>query len=338
MGIFIKELPRVSLCNLPTPLQEAPRLSARLGGTQVSIKRDDLTGLAMGGNKSRKLEFIMADAKGIGADVVITAGTPQSNEAFQTLAAASKLGMDTILFIFKMRKDTHNEIQSSFLYHLLAAKIRLTDLVYDDLPILSKKMQDLADVLRARGHRPYVLHPAWRVPLGIVGYVCLAGEICNQLRERGLAAQYLFLASASGQTQAGLTLGAKYFGAPFKVIGITPTHMQSREEMVRKVADLANETARFLEMSFTFEPDEIVIHDEYASEKRSPTRGSIEAIKLVAQTEGIFLDPIYTGKAMAALVDQTQRGKIKSSDAVIFYHTGGLPAIFEYGEALLQGL
>ena len=226
----------------------------------------------------------------------------------------------------------------NLLHHLFDAEIRHTDLVYDDRAILSKQMQDLADVLRAKGHKPYVLLPWQTMPLGLVGYVCLAGEICNQLQERGLSAQYLFLACGSGQTQAGLTLGAKYFGAPFQVIGVTPTRRQSREEMARTVADLANETAKFLEMNLTLEPDEIVIHGEYASEEQSPTRGSIEAIKLVAQTEGIFLDPLYTGKAMAALVDQTQQGKIKPSDAVIFYHTGGLPAIFEYSEAFLQGL
>lgn len=332
----IRQIQRVSLCNLPTPLSEAPRLSAKLGGTRVFIKRDDLTGLAMGGNKSRMLEFLMADAKHMCADVVILAVMPQSNLACQISAAASKLGMDVILFFLK---DTCNKIQGNLLLdNLLGAEIRPTDIEYNDLPILSKEMDDLADELRNRGHRPYVFHYGERIPLATVAYVYLAGEIYEQLQERGLTAQYLFLASGSGCSQAGLTLGTKYFRAPLKVIGITPIHRRPVEETVHMVTDLANETAKFLDMNSTVGPDEIVIYDEYASEGPSPTKEAIEAIKLVAQTEGIFLDPIYTGKAMAALVDQIRQGKIKSSDTVILYHTGGLPAIFAYSEELLKGL
>ncbi|MBI2853387.1 MAG: pyridoxal-phosphate dependent enzyme [Chloroflexi bacterium] len=331
----IKELPRASLCNLPTPLNDAPGLSARLGGPRILIKRDDLTGLAMGGNKSRMLEFLLGDAKNTGSDVIITAGTPQGNESCHALAGASKLGMETILFVLK---GSDEAIQGNhLLYYLLATEVKPIDIKYGDFSTISKKMNDLADELKSKGRKPYVLHLGVRKPLKTIGYVLLAGEICTQLQEKGIKPQYLFLASASGCTQAGLTLGAKYFGAPFKVIGTRTHSMWSREEHIQRIAQLANETGEFLDIDTRVEPHDVTVIEGYQSSSHAPTSKSIQAIRLLAKAEGIFIDPAYTGKAMAALIDQVQEHEIKSNDTVIFYHTGGLPAIFASNERLLAG-
>lgn len=329
---MIEELPRVSLCNLPTPLNEASRLSTRLGGPRILIKRDDLTGLAMGGNKCRMLEFLMAQAKDMSADVVIAGGEPQSNLACQVTAAARKLGMEPVLFFFK---GIHSELQGNFLLdRILKADIRITGLGFDDLYRVSERMVELANELRSKGRTPYLLNfKAW-TPLATVGYMLAAVEIHKQLRERGLTAQYLFLSSGSGCTQAGLILGAKYCEAPFKIVGINPSGRSLKAEKTRKIAELANGAAKLLGIDHSFKPNEIIVRDEYIGDGPAPTKESIEAIKLVAQTEGIFLDPTYTGKAMAALIDYIRQGKIKSGQTVIFYHSGGLPAIFAYSREL----
>jgi len=309
---------------------EAPRLSAKLGGPQILIKRDDLTGLAMGGNKARSLEFLMTEARDMGADIVVAVGPQQSNWLCNLTAAARKLGMDVILFVFKGT----DKIQGNLLLDkLLGAEIRFTGVEIHNISIANKQMDNLAAELRSQDRKPYVLHYGAVAPLGIAGYVTLASEICKQLQERRLTAQYLFLGSGSGCTQAGLILGARYYQAPFEVVGIMLTSPYTREEQVRSVTNESNETAKFLEMDFTLKPEEIICHGEYAA-SYAPTKKSIEAIKLVAETEGIFLDPIYMGKVMAALVDQVHNGKIKREDTVILYHSGGLPAIFAYNEEL----
>lgn len=328
----IREIQPTGLIQLPTPLMEAPRLSAKLGTGRIFIKRDDLTGLALGGNKTRALEPLMIDAKNTGADIIVAVGPQQSNWLCTLSASARKLGMDVILFILK----GDDRVQGNLLLDkLLGAEIILTGMDVHALPILYEKMNILADELRCQGRRPYVLQYGPVTPLGITGYVYLASEICNQLQEKGVKAQHLFLASGSGCTQAGLILGAKYFKAPFNIIGINPSGTSVRAEKIRKIADLANQTAKLLEMDCIIDPGEIIVYDEYIGNGPVPTKESIDAIKLVAQTEGIFLDPIYTGKAMAALIDQILKGNIQYGDIVIFYHSGGLPAIFAYSETLV---
>lgn len=328
----IEELPRLRLCTLPTPLMEAPRLSAKLGGPKILIKRDDLTGLAMGGNKSRPLEFLMTEAKYMGADILITAGYQQSNWVCNQLAAARKIGMDVILFLLK----GNNKFQGNLLlYKLLGADIRFTDTEIPDLPTLYKQMDNMAAELRSQGRRPYVTYYEAVGPLGIAGYVLLASEICKQLQERQITAQYLFLTSGSGCTQAGLILGGRYYKAPFEVVGVMPNHRYTGEQRVQMITDHANETARFLEMNLPFNPEEINYYDEYAGESyMGLTKEGLEAIRLVAETEGIFLDPLYTSKSMACLMDQIHDGRFKPEDTVIYYHSGGLPIIFAHNEEL----
>ena len=326
----IEEISPTRLCTLPTPLMEAPRLSAKLGGPQIFIKRDDLTGLTMGGNKARSLEFLMTEAKDMGADIVVAVGPQQSNWLCNVSAAARKLGMEVILFLLK----GNDKVQGNLLLDkLLGAELRFTGIEIQNLSIINEQMDNLATELRSQGRRPYVLRYGAVEPLGIVGYVFLASEICRQLQEKRLTAQYLFLADGSGCTHAGLILGAKYNKAPFEVVGVLLNPKKSREEQACTIADAANETAKFLDIDFTFKPEEIVCSDAYVGSS-VPIKKSIEAVRLVAEAEGIFVDPIYTGKSMAALVDYVRDGKIKREDTVIFYHSGGLPAIFAYSEEL----
>lgn len=328
----IEGLNRLRLCTLPTPLMEAPRLSAKLGGPRILIKRDDLTGLAMGGNKSRPLEFMMPEIVNRGTDVLVAAGYEQSNWVCNLTAAARKLGIDVILYILKGSRQFQGNL---LLYKLLSADIRFTDFGIQELPILYEQMDATADELRCQGRKPYVMYYEAVGPLGIASYVLLASEINQQLKEKGIAAKYLFHTSGSGCTQAGLILGAKYFKAPFEVVGVMPNHRYTKEQRVNMVADHANKTADLLEMNLTFTPDEIRYHDEYVGESYGgPSKKGIEAIKFLAQTEGIFLDPIYSSKSMACLIDYVHEGKIKADDTIIYYHSGGLPQIFVYNQEL----
>lgn len=316
---------------LPTPLIEAPRLSAKLGGPQILIKRDDLTGLAMGGNKARTLEFLIAEAKYINADILIGIGPPHSNWLSLLTAAGRKFGMDVILFILK----SECEIQGNLLLNkLLGAELKFTNMTIHELPILHKELDNFADKLRSEGRRPYVLRYGPVPIVGITGYISLASEIIKQLQEKSLIAHHLFLASGSGCTQSGLIIGAKYHKATFKIVGINPSGNSSSTVKISKITNMVNETTTFLKIDCNVKPNEVIVYDDYIGNGPTPTKESIEAVKLCAETEGIFLDPIYTGKAMAALVDQIRQGSIKSKETVVFYHSGGLPALFSYSEQL----
>jgi 1-aminocyclopropane-1-carboxylate deaminase/D-cysteine desulfhydrase-like pyridoxal-dependent ACC family enzyme len=311
---------------------EAARLSAKLGGPRILIKRDDLTGLAMGGNKSRPLEFMMPEIVNRGTDVLVAAGYEQSNWVCNLTAAARKLGIDVILYILKGSRQFQGNL---LLYKLLGADIRFTDFGIQELPALYEQMDKEGEKLRRKGRKPYVMYYEAVGPLGIASYVLLASEINQQLKEKGLTSKYLFHTSGSGCTQAGLILGTKYFKAPFQVIGVMPNHRYTKEQRVNMITDHANRTAQLLEIGLSITTDEIKYHDEYVSEDYSwPTEKGIEAIKLMAETEGVFLDPIYSCKSLACLVDYVREGKLTRDDTVIYYHSGGLPQIFFYGEKL----
>lgn len=327
----IKELPRIELASLPTPLWEAPRLSVALGGPRILIKRDDLTGLAMGGNKARKLEFILADAKAKGVDILITTGAAQSNFAMQMAAAGRKLGMRTILILFK---GQHPEVQGNLLLdQLLDAEVRIMDVSLTELNKISEAMEQLAKELREKGHNPYVVPPGGDMPLGTVGYVVAAREISRQLTSLGLTADYLVVANGAGGTQAGLALGVEYYKLGFKVIGCSVA--LAKEVCQSLCAELCNNTAKMLGLSIAMSPEEFDVFDDYIGDGYGiPGKACIDAIKLVARTEGIFLDPVYTGKAMAGLIDLIRKRKFTSSETVIFVHTGGTPALFAYSQEL----
>jgi len=246
-------------------------------------------------------------------------------------AMASKLKIDTTLFFL----GDSQEIQGNVLLNiLLGAKVRFTGKGLLDLPAVTEQMENEAAKLRRQGRRTHVFDYGAMGPLGIAGYVSLAIEIYEQLEQKELTAQYLYMASGSGATQAGLALGARYLEAPFNVVGINASSITSKTEKTVKIIDEAAETAKLLEMEYGFTVDDIIIKDEYRGSGTVPTIESIDAVKLVARTEGIFLDPIYSGKAMAALIDDVRHGNIDRKDTVVFYHSGGLPSIFAFSKEL----
>jgi len=326
----IEELRSVTLCDLPTPLMEMPALSAKLGGPQILIKRDDLTGLGPGGTKVRMFEFLMSEAKDMGADIVINPGRPDGNTSPQAFAAARKLGMDIVFLSARGYDDT---IQGNFLLlHLLGAEIKTADFKLHEAAKMSKLLESLAAELRSKGRKPYIVNI--KTHLAMAGYARAVSEICQQLQQKGLTAQHLFLATGGWSFQAGIHLGVKYFQAPFKVVGIMHGPMP-KEEVVHDVTDMLNSAAKFFEMGFTFTSDEVIVDDGYMGEGYGTlTKKSVEAVKLVAQTEGSFLEPLYTGRVMAALIDQIREGKIKREDTVILYHSGGMPVLYARNEEL----
>jgi len=324
---LLERLPRIELAKLPTPLEEVPRFSAALGGPRILIKRDDLTGLAFGGNKTRMVEFLMADVREKGADVLIVGSSAQSNWCRQAAAAASKLGLKAILLLHKGRRS--DKIHGNLLLdHLLGADVRLLD----GNPKAPGIMEEVVEEFRRKGHNPYFIRGS-ALPLSAISYVNATLELHDQLDEWNLRADYIFLASASS-TQAGLVLGAKCLQVSWRVVGICPS--RTDEGIHASIAQLANGAAKILGLGIRVEPEEIVnYHDEYVGKGYGRmTKAGREAIDLLARTEGILLEPCYTAKAMAALIDQIRRGVIDPGETVIFLHTGGTPLLFTYGEEL----
>lgn len=327
------KLPRLALGHWPTPLHELPRLSAALGGPRIFIKRDDLTGLALGGNKCRKLEYVLADARQRGVDTLITSGSSQSNFALQMAAAARKFGMEPYLVLVK---GVHVETQGNLLLHnILNSTVKILEIsdpgeMFTTMP---KKMNELADELRSKGRNPLVIPAGAEVPLGTAGWVNAAEEISQQLKDQEIDVKYVVLAHGGGSTQAGLILGFKQLKAPLKVVGISVFY--EKAEAIDVVVHQVTEAAKLLDMDVAITQDEVSVYDDYIGQGYGvPTKECIEAIRLVAQTEGIFLDPVYTGKAMSGLIDLISKGHFTKKDTLLFIHTGGVAADFAYSEEL----
>lgn len=326
----LAQLPRIQLAILPTPLQDCPRLTATLSGPHILIKRDDLTGLAFGGNKTRKLEFWMADARDKGANVVITGAGVQSNHCRQTVAAANKLGMKTVLVLFGKIGD---ELQGNLLLDdILGAEI--INMEEGDHYSVRPLLYEVAEEYREKGYSPYVIDGIGpSAPLGAVAYVECAVELCDQLQEQGVTADYIVTASGSGGTHAGLALGAKLLGASFKVFGISVRRQE--KEILPSVAGQANKVAEILGVDVSLSPDEVLVDDGYVGQGYGiPTDLGREAIRLAAQTEGIMLDPTYTGKVMSGLIDLIRQGLFSPDSTIVYLHTGGTPIIFARSEFL----
>ena len=327
--MVLERMPRFRLAALPTPLEEAPRLSEALGGPRILVKRDDLTGLALGGNKTRKLEYLIADALAQGADVVLTAGAAQSNHCRQTAAAARKAGLRCILVL---GYSEHNEMQGNLLLDaLLDADVRMVE------GDTTAAMQRIAEEERRGGARPYVIPVGGSNGLGALGYAQCVLELQAQLFERGLSADYLYLSSGSGGTQGGLLLGARMFSASYQIVGVSPGGPAAgvRASSLRA----AREGAERLGLPLTFHESDLVVHDEYVGRGYAiPTDASNEAIRLCARTEGLIVDPVYTAKAVAGLIDHIRAGRIERDATVVFLHTGGQTAIFAYHAELAGAL
>ena len=329
----IVQLPRVALGHWPTPLHELPGLSATLGGPRIFVKRDDLTGLALGGNKCRKLEYVLADAQEKGVDTLITTGSSQSNFALQMAAAARKFGMEPYLVLVK---GVHVETQGNLLLHDIVNST-VTILEVSDpgemFTTVPEKMNELADELRSKGRNPLVIPAGAEFPLGTTGWVNAAEEMSQQLKDKKTDVQYVVLANGGGGTQAGLVLGFKQLKLPLDVIGISI--LREKTEAINVVVAHVNETATLLGLDIAITPDEVTVYDDYIGQGYGiPTKECIEAIRLVAQTEAIFLDPVYTAKAMSGLIDLINKGHFTKKDTVLFIHTGGVAADFAYSEEL----
>jgi D-cysteine desulfhydrase family pyridoxal phosphate-dependent enzyme len=287
----------------------------------------------LGGNKCRKLEYILGDARRKGVDTLVTSGSAQSNFALQLAAAARRLGMEPYLILVR---GVHNETQGNLLLHrILRTNVTILDAAdpAEMFTTMPQRMEELTAELRRRGRNPLVVGAGGATPPGTAGWVGAAEEISRQLSQRRLEVRGVVLANGSGSTQAGLALGFKHLGLPVNVTGISVLHPKSRA--VEAVVTQANETAELLGLKVSLTPPEVTLFDDYIGQGYGvPTDECLAAIKLVAQTEGIFLDPIYTGKAMAGLIDLTGRGYFTRQDTVLFIHSGGVAADFAYHEEL----
>jgi len=336
----IKKLPRVRLGCYPTPLIEARHLSSVLGGPRIFIKREDLSGLALGGNKCRRLEFILAEAKKQGADAVLSTAGSQSNYCVQVAAAALKLGMKPS---FVLVRGSHNEPQGNLLLqNILGSSVEILEITdIDEIFVkggaVSQKMDSFAADLRASGHNPFIIRhdlPDPSAVLSPVGWVNAADELTVQLKDRKIDAQYVVVPISGGVTQAGLVLGSKYLNAGFKVIGIS--NLRYKAAGAAAVLEHISALSDLLGLGVNVTLDEFEVNDSYIGEGYGiPSKECLYALRLVAQTEGIFLDPVYTGTAMAGLIDLIKKGRFESTDTIVFIHTGGTPALFAYHKEMV---
>ncbi len=324
-------LPRVSLAHLPTPLEFMPALTKTLGGPRLFIKRDDCTGLATGGNKTRKLEFLIGDARAKGSDALITEGGLQSNHCRQAAAAAVKAGMRCVLVL--SRAPNAEVTGNLLLYQILGAEVVLVEAGADRKPVMEQVARDL----RAGGRTPYIIPTGGSNGVGALGYVNALHEMETQANAMGIAVDAVVFASGSGGTHGGLVAGAKLLHSNARLIGISDG--EPRDELVEMVLRVAREAVQVLGAPLSFSADEIVVHDEYSREGYGvPNAAMVEAVRLVARTEGILLDPVYTGKAMAGLIDLVQQGLFAKDQSVVFIHTGGVPALFAYRDSFAEAL
>jgi D-cysteine desulfhydrase family pyridoxal phosphate-dependent enzyme len=329
--MFLGHLPRVTLAHLPTPLEFMPALTAKLGGPRLFIKRDDCTGLATGGNKTRKLEFLVGDARARGSDVLITEGGMQSNHCRQTAAAAAKAGMECVLVL--SRAYSTEVTGNMLLNQLLGARVVLVEHGADRQP----RMAEVARELERKGKHPYVIPTGGSNGVGALGYVNALHEMEAQASALGVSFDAVVFCSGSGGTHGGLAAGAKLLHSKAEMIGISDG--EPRRELVDMVVRVAHDVARVLDAPVTCSPEEIIAYDEYATEGYGiPNAGMIGAVRLVARTEGVLLDPVYTGKAMAGLIDLVKRGRFTKGQSVVFIHTGGTPALFAYRDSFAEAV
>jgi L-cysteate sulfo-lyase len=326
----LSKLPRIRLASLPTPLQEMPNLSKELG-PRILVKRDDLTGLAFGGNKARKLEYLMGDVVAKGSDYIITGAGFHSNWCTQTVAAARRLGLK-ISLVKKGPKagyDPEDYDGNHLLHVLMGADIRVVR-----PENFEKTMIEVEEAAKTKGYKTYSMGIGGSNPVGASGYVNCMLELVAQSVEMGIDIDYLIHCSGSGGTQAGLVAGAKALNSGIKVVGIGDGD-DSTEEQIEKVSKIVNETFEFLEIDAGCKREDIMVFDQYGGEDYGfMTEGKAEAIRMLAEKEGLFLDPVYTGSAMWGLISLCREGFFKREDTLVFLHTGGPVALFPYRETL----
>ena len=334
----LSKYPRVKLIHSPTPLEYLENLTQHLDGPDIYIKRDDCTGLAFGGNKSRKLEFLIGDALKNKADVVITAGAVQSNHCRQTAAAATKFGMECIIVAKPSWSKEYNG--NLFLDELLGAKLVLLEEDNEALDqggklSMEETIENLMADLKTKGKNPYYIPVGGSNSIGSLGYISMTMELIAQANEMGIEIGSMVAASGSGGTQTGMILGADVEKSGIQTVGMAIS--SDATVVIPKLKDLCNQTSEYYELGLSYEEKDIIFNDNYIGEGYGiPSEEMIEAVKLLARKEGIILDPVYSGKAFAGMVDLIKKGYFDKSKAVVFIHTGGTPALFVYSDSFRE--
>ncbi len=322
-------LPKASLGYFPTPLIELTRLSKTLGGPNIYMKRDDNTGLALGGNKTRKLEYIMGDALAKGADTVITAGAIQSNHCRQTAGAAASLGLECHLVLGGEEPEQPQG-------NLLLDKVYGCHIHWTGENRKGEDIPALVAQLKAEGKKPYVIPYGGSNELGAIAFIEAYKELNAQREALKVDFSYIIFASSSGATHAGLMLGNKILQTHSQIVGINIDKGEmDKVPFDEHIVSLANSTAQLIAADYQFTADDLILNSDYVGDGYGVI-GELEkeAIALTAQNEGILLDPVYTGRAMGGLIDMIRTEQIKATDNVLFWHTGGAPALFAYADDL----
>lgn len=330
----LAKFPRRRYTEGVTPIEKLENFSKALGGPTIYIKRDDLLGLTSGGNKTRKLEFLMADAIAQGADTILTCGAVQSNHCRLTLAAAVKEGLKCQLILEERVPGSYKPEGSgnNFLFNLLG--VEKTYVVPGGSDMLGE-LEKLAEKLRAEGRKPYVVPGGGSNAIGSTGYVACAQEIMDQLFDLGINIDHMVCPSGSAGTHAGIVAGMTGINANIPITGVSVN--RSKEIQTDAVWNLAKATAERIGVHNEITRDLVQVTDEYVGPGYSlPSDEMVEAVQLLARTEGILLDPVYTGKVMAGLIGMIREGKFKKEDNVLFLHTGGSPALYAYTETILK--
>jgi L-cysteate sulfo-lyase len=337
MSINLDRFARVELCHRPTPLEPMSRLSEHLGGPRLFVKRDDCTGLAFGGNKTRKLEFLMADALAKGADTVVTVGGVQSNHCRQTAAAAARLGLKCELVLphlSRFASSTYETGGNVLVDRLLGARLH----VAADAEAAVARTRAVLEEVQARGDRPYFIPAGGSTAIGALGYVDAAIELAQQARDRNLRIDHVVVTTGSCTTHAGIVVGLaaveqmQELDCRPSVIGISV--YQRLPQVAATVKQKVRETAELVGLDGAALEERVIVKDDYlGGGYGEPTDAMVEAVALAARFEGLLLDPVYTGKTLSGLVDLARRGSFQPTDTVLFWHTGGTPALFAYREA-----
>lgn len=330
--MHLARFPRVHLAHLPTPLERMDRLSEALGGPEIWIKRDDCTGLSTGGNKTRKLEFLMAEAQAEGADLVMTQGATQSNHARQTAAFAARLGMDCHILLEDRtgyKDENYNHNGNVLLDVLHGATYETRNAGLD----MNAEMESVAENFRKQGKRVYTIPGGGSNTTGALGYANCALELVGQANDRGLVIDHIVHATGSTGTQAGLVTGLKALNANIPVMGISVRAAKEAQE--ENVFKLATATADVLGCPGVVSAQDIAANSDYVGEGYGlPTEAGIDAIRMFAKLEGLLLDPVYSSKGAAGLIDLIRKGHFKKGERVVFLHTGGSVSLFGYLNAL----
>ncbi|NLJ33492.1 MAG: D-cysteine desulfhydrase [Firmicutes bacterium] len=331
----LTRFPRRRYMQAATPIEKLERFSTVLGGPNIYMKRDDLLGLAGGGNKTRKLEFLLADALAKGADTVITCGAVQSNHCRLTAAAAAKEGLKCQLVLEERVPNSYdkNAAGNNLLFHILGVEeIHLVDGGAD----MMAQLNGLARQLRARGRRPYVIPGGGSNEIGSLGYVACAQEMLQQLFQMGLPLDCIVVTSGSAGTHAGILTGIRGQNVPIPVLGIGINRPKGPQR--EAVFGLCCRLARKLGLKTPPTKEEVIVFDDYIGAGYSrPTAEMVAAVRLMARTEAILLDPVYTGKALAGLIDLIEKNYFSSTQNILFLHTGGSTALHAYSDLFLKG-